>query len=201
MAKHNMTKMRSRRNRKDGPDSSGPFLGPIRLPTQSGVDGRVIKSNLQIVQDFTSDSFGIIKGYVTPGDVTGSTDWAFYEGVYDEFRVLGLQMTWIPRANGSFQTTLVPGTGVIAAVHTPLAGAPSSANSVVQHATWSSMTTYTGWKKEWRKRGIEESGFYSTQSPTTANHGGLVWFADGLSNSIIYGRVVYTFLVEFRSRR
>lgn len=197
-----MMRMRRRRGpRSGGPDDAKPYLGPIRLPTQSGVDGRVVKANLQIVQDLASDSFGILKGYVTPGDITGSTDWPFYEGIYDEFRILGVQMTWIPRANGSFQTTLLPSTGVIAAVHTPLTGAPTSANIVVQHATWGAITTYNSWKKEWRKRGIEESGFFNTSSPATANHGGLIWFADGLSTSIIYGRVVYTFLAEFRSRK
>ncbi len=177
------------------------YRGPIRLPTSDGLDQRVVRQNLSITQELASNASGVITGYVTGNDVSASADFASFEDVYQEFRILGLEMRWIPYYNGSYNATRTPSAGAAAVIHVPTTAAPTTMGEVTDYPTWKPFKSSSQLVLHWKMRGVEEAPFISTSTPSGANHGGLIWYLPGLTASQPYGRVVYTWLVEFRGRR
>ncbi len=177
------------------------YSGPVRLPTQDGLDARTLRANISLSQEFISNGGGVISGYVTGGDVGATTDWARFEELYQEFRILGVELEYTPYFNGAYNTARTPSSGHISVAHAPLTAAPTSSDQVIQYDTWQPWRSSQALRKHWRMRGIEEASFSPVAAPSAANAGGILWYIAGLSASQAYGRVTYTWLVEFRGRK
>jgi len=196
-----MPSTRMSRRRKQSSDVISRYGGPIRIPTYDGQDSVTLRVNLTNTYSLNSDGSGNIAAYWTPGSVSSSTDWSSYAATYQEFRVLGMQLHYVPFYNGTYNSTVKPTVGAIATVHIPLGSTPASVDEVTQHTTWKSLKTSATLNQDWRMYGIEESVFTPTASPTGANHGGIVLYVDTATASVRYGSVFLTFLVEFRGRQ
>ncbi len=177
------------------------YRGPIRLSTQDGLDTRTYRVNLTWSDTLVSDIGGTLSGYINGSDVAASSDWTAVADLYRDFRVLGIEVRWVPFYNGSYQASLAHGAGAIATVRAAQSAAPVNLDSVIQIATWKPMKTSAPATIHWKMNGIEEAGFSLTSSPSDQNRGGMVWYIDNLTASQAYGTVYYTFLVEARGRK
>lgn len=177
------------------------YRGPIRLPTQDGLDTRTYRVNLSFSDTLVSDGSGVMSGYINGGAVSLSSDWTAVAELYRDFRVLGIEVRWVPFYNGSYQSSLAHGAGAIASVRAAQAAAPADLDSVIQIATWKPMKSSSPTRIHWKMNGIEEAGFSQTSTPSDQNRGGMVWYINGLTDSSQYGTVYYTFLIEARGRK
>jgi len=192
---------RQRRRTNGGGGQSLMYRGPIRLPTGDGLDQRVVKQNLSLTQTFTSSAGGTLAGFISGADVSACPDYITLQTIYQEFRILGIEMKWIPYFDGSWNSTVTPSAGAAAVAHVPLSASPVTVSGVTEYPTWRSFSSSKTMTINWKMRGVEESPFIDTSAPSGANHGGLIWYIDNLSATKVYGRVVYTFLVEYRGRK
>lgn len=198
MAKRKGSKRTTRKSSTPGLTLS--YGGPVRLNTFNGQDSRPIKVNLSYTFTMSSDATGVLRNIIRGPGLTSSSDWVFYTDLYQEYRVLAIELEYMPFFNGTYNPSLLQGSGAINVVHTPLAGLPSSLDDIVQYSTWSPLKTSNSFKKDWKMFGVEESVFTPT-SAILANHGGIQFYCDSLTPNSSYGRGVVTYLVEFRGRR
>jgi len=177
------------------------YSGPVRLNTFSGQDQRPVKANLSYTFNLASGDTGVLRNYINIAGLQSTTDWASFTDLYQEFRVLAIELQYIPHFNGSYTADRIQGSGAVCSVHVPLAANPSTLDEVVQHVTWSPFRTSAGFKKSWKMFGVEESTFAQVGSVNSTNHGGIQFYCDTLSDLAEYGLGVVTYLVEFRARK
>lgn len=199
MARTRAQKRTTRRS--STPGLSLSYSGPIRLNTFDGQDSKPIKANLSYSFLMTSSAGGVLANIIRGPGLLSTSDWLFYADLYQEYRVLGMELQYMPYFNGTYSATVTQGSGATDVVHTPLTTPPSSLDEVVQHVTWSPFKTSSGFKKHWRMFGVEESTFSDVANAATVNHGGITFYCDNLSANTDYGRGVVTYLVEFRGRK
>jgi hypothetical protein len=131
--------------------------------------------------------------------VASCSDWAGYRQNYDEFRVLGFTMDYLPHTDqGSSQ--LVQGSGLVISTHNATDPSPfTSLQQMVQYADWKPFYTGKSMKTEWKMSSTEEAQFASTQS-SPASQGFIVGFVPTASSTGTYGNWILTFAVQFRGR-
>jgi hypothetical protein len=112
-----------------------------------------------------------------------------------------MEFRYMPYFNGSYDSTLVQGSGASAVVHIPLAIPPITLDEVVTHNTWKMFRTSVPTTVNWKMFGVEESPFTDVASVSSTNHGGIIYWVDGLTPNNQYGKGVVTYLVEFRGRK
>jgi hypothetical protein len=106
-----------------------------------------------------------------------------------------------PNFNGTYDVNFVQGCGASAIVHVPLSASPADLDEVVATTAWKPFRTSVSTRVHWRMRGFEEAPYANTASLSSGNHGGIIFYADGLTGEVTYGKGIVTYLVEFRSRR
>jgi hypothetical protein len=192
-----------RRNTRKGGNNRAEQLsysGPVRLPTADGLDAKITRVNLSTTYTLASDSAGGISAVAATSDVTTTGDWSSYVNLYQEYRVVGIELRYVPNYNGTYTSTVVVTTGVTASFHVPFLGTSPNIDTVVQNATWKPWRSSTSSITHWKMRGSEEAQFTQVGA-TPANHGYIELFAPGATVSTLYGRVIVTFLVDYRGRR
>jgi len=170
---YNMTKRRNLRRARRPTTSSGltlSYSGPVRLNTFDGQDSRPIKANLSYSFTVGSDGSGIASNIIRSPGLTSTSDISSYADVYQEFRVLAIELTYMPFFNGTYNSTVEQGAGAVCTVHVPLVSPPGFLNEVVQHATWSPFRTSVPFKKHWKMFGVEEATFSDIANVSTINH-------------------------------
>lgn len=190
--------MRRRTGRRGGSDKELHYRGPIRFST-GGLDSRVTRANLDLAIAGDSNASGQIIAVFSSSDVTSCTDWSSFSNVYQEYRVVAMQLRWLPRFNATYTSSATPGTGAGAVWHIPTVPTPASVDDIVQNANYHTWNTGGSLAMTFRARGTEEMAWISTGF--TSSHGGFSAFANGCTPSNGYGRWFLTFTVEFRGRK
>jgi len=181
------------------------YHGPVRIPRELG---NLTTKTLLLhrADDAISSAAGIIAGAVSinPNGVPG---WADLVEVFDEFRVLAVELEYFPRNRYSKTTTVcVPG---YAYVDHSDSSTPGSA-TLLQEAEscrvmsledpWTDRFDFGGNKAPpltWRMSGIEEAEFLNTSSFTQVP-GSIKYYFQNLSASTTYGLFFAHYLVQFR---
>lgn len=174
------------------------YTGPIHLRS-GGLDSRITRVNLNFSSNAQSSSAGKFDGAWVSSQVTSCTDWTSFANVYQEYRVVGMEVKWLNRYNSTFSTSAAPGFGAMAVYHTPTIPTPVSIDEVVQNANHKLWNTGRPLTIQWRARGTEEMAWASTAS--SSSHGGIQIYAEGCTASSLYGCWILTFTVEFRGRK
>ncbi len=174
------------------------YTGPVHLPTRDGLDNRTTRLNLSISTTAGSGVTGEISGYFTT-DVTSTTDWSSVSSVYQEYRVLAMEVRYIPLYTVPVAGGNLPAVGAMDYVHYNGATAPTSLDQVLQNANHKVWHTHKPLAMHWKMRGTEEASW--TYTGAAVDHGSIRWFVNGASASVNYGKFVITYLVECRGRR
>jgi len=175
----------------------GIYTGPIVL-TSSKTNSHVIKGNLGNSLVVTSSAGGVVAN-VYSSDPTTSSNWGANSSNFDEYRTLGIRVSFYP------YDRYAP--GILTATRPLAIVADHNGSNPV--TSWADVTSYESgyliknigdpWVKELRMHDIGEGVWINTASaPTNAFY--IKLWADTLTASTSYGRVIITWLVEFRGR-
>lgn len=191
-----MTKMtKNKRNR--SPRETSVYRGPIHLPA-GALDLRTTRINIAYKVNFSTNGSGVIAGYYSTSDVTSASDWTSLAGLFQEYRVLGMEMAYQNANNKTYVSTLLPAYGKLGVYHNPVTSSPANLDEVVQNVDNINVHTGAPFKVQWKARGFEEMQFLPIT--TTNTEGGFRYYLDQGTVSKLMGFAYLTFLVEFRGR-
>jgi len=172
------------------------YRGPIQSVDRGLADDGIIVT--------MSAQFPIAGGAVglqlstASSQVTGCADWAGYSAAYDEFRVLGYSMRWLPNFPDG-NNSVAQSAGIVVSTHSPANPGPfTSLNQSIQYGDWTYSNTGRTFMKEWRMSSTEEAQFAPVSSPVP--QGWINAFFPAATSTGTYGIVVNTFVVQFRGR-
>lgn len=191
-------RLKNRRSQRRSPDKELHYSGPIHLRS-GGLDQRITRVNLNFSNNAMSSSGGKFDGAWVTSQVTSSTDWSSFANVYQEYRVVAMEVKWLNRFNSTYTSTISPGFGAMAVYHVPTVPTAVSIDEVVQNANHKLWNTGRPLTIQWRARGTEEMAWMTTAS--SASHGGIQVYAEGCTASTLLGCWILTFTVEFRGRK
>lgn len=176
-------------------ETAAVYRGPI-ISRQDRGQSDAIEVLVSFTGSIASNGAGAIVD-VIGNDPSASGDFASYQNIYDEFRVLGEQLEYFPNDRYSKATTKC--TPLIVVKDRNDTAALASYSSAIQYASAEKRSIEDPWIEQMRMVGIEDAGFISTASPA-ANR----WFkfyGDGLTVSTTYGRYFFYMRVQFRGRK
>jgi hypothetical protein len=151
-------------------------------------------------------SAGISQGFViTSADPQGIpvTEWATWATLFREYRVLSIRMEFHP----TFQGGTPPSTGAnitlpfFTTVDRDSTGTPTTYTGLLENTSLMVKTLSTNWVRECKMRDTAESQFLSVNSAPSALLTINAFYATtGGNYSVVYGMMLYRYLVEFRTR-
>lgn len=174
------------------------YTGPIHLRS-GGLDSRITRANMCFSSNASSSAGGKFDGAWITSQATSCTDWSSFAAVYQEYRVVAMEVKWLNRYNNTYNATAAPGFGAMAVYHIPTIPTATSIDEVVQNSNHKLWNTGRPLTMQWRARGTEEMAWMTTA--TSSSHGGIQVYAEGASASTLYGCWILTFTVEFRGRK
>jgi len=190
---------------REGPSETAlSYRGPIW-------DRRFRENRNMVVVDLlaqgslSSSAGGIINNVFTSSSITWPT-FSTWAGLYDEFRVLGMQLEFYPSNRYSKATTICnPGYGVVDHADTTVltsyaqAATYASARILSLEDPWSDRREYRGSSVPSlviRMDGVEEAQWLPVAS--TAALLAIKLYFNGLTASTVYGMFILRGLVQFR---
>jgi hypothetical protein len=202
-----MTNSKSNKNqRRSRTNKSGQYQNTIYKDLAiARTPNRVVKVVLSIQGTISSSAGGIMSGAFAM-DPSGSSEWASFAGIYDQFRVLGGVLNLCPitaNGNSSFQNAICR-----FAFDNDSSATPTTYGQIMDFAevtdtlgTWTSgVIKRIPFRRPFRN-GVPQSQFnwYDEASPS-ASPGGLKYYGSGFSNSITYWSYILDYVVEFQMR-
>jgi hypothetical protein len=195
----NRTKLNKSKNGGSGIENPPPqalsYVGPIQSAAEKN-ETSCISVCITNSADFTSNGLGIID-LVVQDNPAGSPDWSSWSSIYDEYRVLGWEVSFIPNNQYSKVSTVCqPLLGVIDRAD----GAPLGAYTVaVQYGSVKNLSLENPWRIVTKLAGsTEEAQFSRTGAPSTKTY--IKFYSTGLTTSSTYGLYVVRRRVQFRAR-
>jgi hypothetical protein len=125
-----------------------------------------------------------------------ATDWSDFSASYDQYRVLGAQLEYVPNAaTANFANSYAP---IATVVDRDTSTAIASYAAADNYASLEMHVLDRPWKREWHMETTADAQFFNTQSIPSGS-GAFKTFASGLSN-VSYGRFVMYWRVQFMGR-
>jgi hypothetical protein len=169
------------------------YRGPIALP--SSVDNTSIARAVLIsLSTITSTGGGIIAN-VIDNNPNGFGDWANFANCYDEYRVLGLKVRFMPSNPYNVTRLTRP---LITLVDRDSAGGMASYAAALNYESSKDWDITRGWTVTARAKGPKDFAWITTAAPVAT-----FWiklYTDTVSNTTEYGLTRNEILVEFRGR-
>lgn len=190
-----------------GPSSSVvDYHGPTKVP--KGIDNLdTYMMAFSVMLGLSSNAGGVIATEYDNG-MAAYAGWATAAANWDEYRVCSVEVEYFPfNRYSKTTTTCVPILGV---VDHDSVGVLTSSLSALQYASvrilsledpWTDRRDYPGSRCpsiKMRSSGVEEMSFGTTA--TTSASRAIKLYGTGLSNSVQYGNILVTAMVQFRGR-
>jgi len=196
MAKKNRTKNGATSN---PPPSAIVYTGSVRDASTGGIPNDAVTIHMSFINTMTGGSVGL-QNYYGMVNCTNCSDWSKYAGLYDEYRVLGMQVEYWPNAlDGS--TQVIQSAGMSVATHSTSNPFPFTSLSVIgDYGTVQPFYTGKPCKLIWKMASTEESQFTPTASSGSQGYVGF-WAPNATTTSSgAYGYALVSFAVQFRGR-
>lgn len=179
------------------PDQSIVYSGPIKLRKEKNLAlTEVLPMNFTGI--ISSTVGGIIdSSYSSDPSTYALSDWTNFQGLYVEYRTLGLRVEFFP--NNRYNKATVVCTPAIALVDRE-AGTLGSYQVAMSHESAKKVSWEDPWSIEARMNGPNEANWIDTSSSPTYMYY-VKFYSDGLSVSTAYGRFFVYLLIEFRGRK
>ena len=182
------------------------YRGPIRLAKPSGPKSALRTHKTTIFVSRTSlatNGSGVVTGALLSSAVTGASEWAQYQVLYNEYRVLGMEVLFTPvykvnqSGTGAFTAPVIN----YAPVRSNVA-APSASTQVLTNESCVTKSGHDSHKMLVRMSGSEEAIWFDTASTFSSTSAyGVFWFGDlGTASSGTFMYADLRMLVEFRLR-
>ena len=192
---NNSNKNKSSEGGSNPPANALNYSGPIQTMKEKN-EASLIAVCITNSANLTSDGAGIID-LVIGDSPAGAPDWSSWSAIYDEYRVLGWEVSFIPANQYTkLSTVCQPLLGVIDRAD----GTALSAYTVaVQYGSVKDLSLENKWKLTTKLAGsTEEAQFSRTGAPSTKTW--MKFFANGLTASTNYGLYIVRRRVQFRAR-
>lgn len=171
----------------------GMYRGPLRI--NRGTSGLTKLMQLTSSTTTASSAIGVLAAEITFNPNT-CTEWASYAARFREYRVMGVELEFKPY--GIVNLSTYAGAPVVVAVNKGgVVGIPTSFNAVLAMAKSQVNHVLKPWKVSIRADDYTDLDVGSTTTPSSEFS--LLYYADGLSNSTTYGRLVMYWVVQFSS--
>lgn len=138
--------------------------------------------------------------------ITGCNDWSNFASVYDEYRVLALEVTYVPNYDANYATGgLTQAVGAVGMYHDNVVRVSGGVTTFVSLAdvctnpSWQIWHTGTRAKWTWKATGTEEMQFYPVASAVRT--GSIAGWIPGAASTSNYGTIFVSHVVQFRGRQ
>lgn len=191
-----MTKSKQRRNQRNHPK-------PTSFGSSVSQDRTLLKATVHGDIGITTSAGGVISQAVTlDPSAIANTDWADFSSTYDEFRVLGVRLTFASIPIG----VAINNALVAIAFDNDSAAAPGSLSVVRQYSTsklfqaivTSKTHVFTFWRPT---KGMETTIPWVDVATASGSLGSIQIYGSGMASSTQYFGVALDYFVEFRGRR
>jgi hypothetical protein len=197
--------MKNKRNNTQKKNGRVPATDVIKYngPINVGTTLTGIVANLRETISIISSGSGIIS-YIDHVDPSGSDNWSEYSTSWLEYRVLGIKYHFMPqyKVNTATTTTVIQDTPIVfCQLHSSTAPTPSSIQEAWAYSDGKKVDSLMREKSvTWRMSDTFEAEFQDTATPSTAIYS-VMFQGFGASNSITYGTIFISYLVQFRGTR
>lgn len=175
------------------------YGGPIDLPLAT----TGIVANLHRAVSIISNGSGVIS-YIDVYDPSNSDNWTEYSTAWAEYRVLGIKYHYMPqyKVNTATTTTVIQDTPIVfTKLHVLNAPTPANLSEAWAYSDNGKVDSLMREKVvTWRMDDAFEAQFETTTTPNTSVYT-VMFQGYGASNSITYGTMFITYLVQFRNTR
>lgn len=198
-----MAKKARRQGQGEVSENSVVYRGPTRVTT--GNNTRTTTTCL--VRTGTPAGNATTGMYLDIGTetVNSCNDWSSFAGIYGEYRVLALEVTWVPNYNSTYATGgLTQAVGAAGMYHDNVVRV---SGGVTTFASLADVCTNPAWKIwhtgeravwTWRATGTEEMQF--SPIAVLTRHGSIAGWIPGATSTSNYGTMFYSYVVQFRGR-
>lgn len=194
--------MRGRGSRGNlGRDSISPpgqlqyYDGPMTLQAFRN-QSYTVTTRMSRVVSATSNGSGVLSAIIN-NDPSNYTSWADFTPLFDEYRVLAMEVHYVPNVNNTYNTTYLP-QPVIHVWDRDASGALTSLGQGMDYESAVPSNINVPFKGHVKMTGSEDSAFINTAAPVKT------WsyfnYASGLTASTTYGSYFVQILVQFRGR-
>lgn len=124
-------------------------------------------------------------------------EWANWVALYDEYRVLAMEIMYVPRNQYQSAIALMP--PVVLALDHDDATTPPNFPSVYTKSSAKMVNLASPWNITWRMEGIPNSQWVDLNTPATGKGSVKIYNVGTFSNTTTYGDMFIRWRVQFRS--
>ncbi len=168
------------------------YRGPIHVPGRDN-QTQVYKVNQVYTAAATTSAGGVID-VVFGNSPAVLSNWSTLAAEWNEYRVLGIELEYIPIKNVA---SWAYGTANTVVDH-DVSAALGSINAACQHESFQCSSMYSRWRRVARADGVEEMDFVPTTSPSATYY--IKCYSDGNATIQTIGRFYLTYLLEMRGK-
>jgi len=197
-----MRKRRGRSRNTGGVSNVGPnanvitYSGPSKLPER--VEPEIIRVEVHSGGAVTSSGGGVVDTNVTSSTVrTLGDDFSSWAAVYREYRVLSIRVEYHPDVTGASIAAILY-KPVYTVVDRLDASASTSYANIESNTSLEIFTLQVPWMREAKMSDTLESNFVSVAQDGAIYS--IKYFSTGLTATTTYGRYLYRYVLEFRTR-
>jgi len=196
--KFDMTKGGKKKSSRKKPekDEQVAYHGPVVLP-KSSEEATVYPQNFSYTNLVNADGGGVIAQVFSTEDVRSSSDWGNISSSYDEYRVVAMEVLYVPIIR---YDTAFPYPPMITVVDRSDIAAMSSYSTSATHESAVMKIPNKIWRRVIKMKSTEESDFIATSAASPTSWGSIKIYGSGFTASASYARFQQVFLVQFRGR-
>lgn len=181
-----------------------PYMGPIHLGSQDGLNIRTIRVGMAYAEDALTGSSGEHDKLFSDGNLFNCDAWTQYSAEYSEFRVVAWQVKYLPKYYNNNSPSGVVGNSAVLGAWAPYHEnniSPTNVNAVLSNPGHKVYHSGRPNVMEVRHRGVEELAWKPCVAGTLPGLSCIKLYATGGDPETSYGLWYNEFVVEFRSRR
>ncbi len=168
------------------------YHGPINLASSS-TSGLIELVNLHSSSTTSSSALGVLASEITFNPNT-TVEWSSYAARFREYRVLAVSVHYMPYSTVNLST--IAGAPIVVAENkAAVLGTPTSYNQLIASARYQVHHVFKPWTFTIRADDYTDLDMGGTGSPSSEFS--MLIYGDSLSNSILYGRLFITWVVQF----
>jgi len=171
------------------------YTGPVKFPN-SNQSTSLKTIHLSYVTQLVSSGGGAIVTAIDKDPSAVAPEWPGLVSVFDEYRVLAMQLHYVPRNQYQSGATLMP--ALVVAIDHDDATIPPTFASVYTKESAKLVNVANEWWITWRMFGIENSIFADCNVPATGKGSIKIYNCGTFDNTRTYGDFILNWLVQFK---
>lgn len=174
------------------------YTGPAR-PYANDTQVDTHTTQLTTFVNATTDATGVLSATLLTNGVTSNPEWTNLQELWGEYRVLAIELRYMPQFGPGYNTSNTPPIGMMGLRHSTSTVTPSLIQSVADLPGSKWFVASRPSTVVWRMQSTEEANFNLSTSSTS--QGGILLYSGGGTPTTVFGRFAVTYLVQFKGRQ